>query len=120
MLVTSERVAFEVTPEQREIGDLAREIALREIAPHIARWDREHTFPRELYTKLSEAGLMGISVPEEFGGAGADTVSYALAVEELARVDAGTAVTLSVHAMIAATIARLGSPAQQEKYLPQL
>ena len=120
MLATSERLAFEVTPEQREIGDLARDIALREIAPHIARWDREHHFPRELYTKLNDAGLMGISVPEEFGGAGADTVSYALAIEELARVDAGTAVTLSVHAMIAAAIARLGTREQQEKYLPQL
>jgi hypothetical protein len=63
---------------------------------------------------------MGIIVPERYGGAGADYVSYALAIEELARVDAGTAVTVSVHAMIASAIARLGSDAQKERYLPQL
>jgi len=95
-VIASEAPAlFEVTPQQREIGNLAREIAEREIAPHIAAWDREHRFPRDLITKLNDVGLMGIVVPERFGGAGADYVSYALAVEELARVDAGTAVTLS-------------------------
>src|SRR5579864_8345984 len=109
MIDAARPVAFEVSPEAREIGDLAREIAQREIAPHIARWDREHTFPRELYGKLTEAGIMGIIVPEEFGGAGADYISYALAIEELARVDAGTAVTVSVHAMICSAIVRLGT-----------
>lgn len=111
---------FDVTAEQREIGNLAREIAQREIAPHIAAWDRAHHFPRDLYTKLNAVGLMGIVVPERYGGAGADYVSYALAVEELARVDAGTAVTLSVHAMIASAIVRLGTPEQKERYLPRL
>jgi len=55
---------FDLTAEQRQIGDLAAEIAAREIAPHIARWDREHIFPRELYAKLNEAGVLGIIVPE--------------------------------------------------------
>ncbi len=99
---------------------MAAEIARREIAPHIAQWDREHTFPRALYTKLTEAGLMGIIVPEEFGGAGADYVSLALAIEELAKADAGTAVTLSVHAMICAAILSIGSDEQKQKYLPKL
>ncbi len=111
---------FDVTSEQREIGNLARDIAQREIAPHIAAWDKAHYFPRELYTKLNAAGLMGIVVPERYGGAGADYVSYALAIEELARVDAGTAVTLSVHAMITSAIARLGTDEQKERYLPRL
>jgi len=111
---------FDVTPEQREIGNLARDIAQREIAPHIAQWDRAHHFPRELFTKLNHVGLMGIVVPERYGGAGADYVSYALAIEELARVDAGIAVTLSVHAMIASAIVRLGTDEQKERYLPQL
>jgi alkylation response protein AidB-like acyl-CoA dehydrogenase len=109
-----------VTPEQRAIGDLAREIALREIAPHVVAWDRGHMFPRALYTKLNDAGLMGIIVPEAYGGAGADYLSYALAIEELARVDAGTAVTLSVHAMIGSAILRLGNDDQKARYLPQL
>lgn len=111
---------FDVTSDQREIGNLAREIAQREIAPHIAAWDKAHYFPRELYTKLDAAGLMGIVVPERYGGAGADYVSYALAIEELARVDAGTAVTLSVHAMITSAINRLGTDEQKERYLPRL
>jgi 3-hydroxyacyl-CoA dehydrogenase len=81
---------FSLTAEQREIATLARDFAAREIAPHIARWDREHVFPRDLYAKLGDAGLMGLTIPERFGGAGADYVSYALALEELARVDAGT------------------------------
>jgi alkylation response protein AidB-like acyl-CoA dehydrogenase len=77
-------------------------------------------FPRALYTKLFDAGLMGVIVPEAYGGAGADYVSYALAIEELARVDAGTAVTLSVHAMIGSAILRLGNDEQKARYLPQL
>jgi alkylation response protein AidB-like acyl-CoA dehydrogenase len=111
---------FSLTAEQREIATLARDFAAREIAPHIARWDREHVFPRDLYAKLGDAGLMGLTIPERFGGAGADYLSYALALEELARVDAGTAVTLSVHLMIAAAIGKLGDAAQRERWLPQL
>ncbi|HEY3676566.1 MAG TPA: acyl-CoA dehydrogenase family protein [Candidatus Tumulicola sp.] len=113
-------VGFELTEDQRAIGAQAAEIAQREIAPHVAEWDRNHTFPRELYTKLTDAGIMGIIVPEAYGGVGADYVSYALAIEELARVDAGTAVTVSVHSMICAAVARLGSDAQKERWLPKL
>jgi alkylation response protein AidB-like acyl-CoA dehydrogenase len=120
VLGTDARALFDVTPDQRAIGDAAREVARREIAPHVARWDRDHTFPRGLYTKLTEAGMMGVIVPEAYGGTGADYVSYALAIEELARVDAGTAVTLSVHAMIGSAILRLGNDAQKSRYLPAL
>ncbi len=117
---TESRAAFDLTDDQRQIGDLAAEIAQREIAPHIAQWDREHAFPRELYTKLNAAGLMGLLVPEEYGGAGADYVSYARAVEEIARVDAGSAVTVSVHSMICMAILKLGSEEQKRRYLPKL
>ena len=117
---TESRAAFDLTEDQRQIGDLAAEIAQREIAPHIAQWDREHAFPRDLYTKLNAAGLMGLLVPEEYGGAGADYVSYARAVEELARVDAGSAVTVSVHSMICMAILKLGSEEQKRRYLPKL
>ena len=111
---------FELTDEQRQIAALAAEIAQREIAPHIAQWDKEHTFPRALYTKLNHAGIMGIIVPEKYGGVGADYVSYALAIEELARIDAGTAVTVSVHSMICSAILRLGTEEQKKTWLPQL
>jgi alkylation response protein AidB-like acyl-CoA dehydrogenase len=111
---------FEPTADQRRIAEVAREVAQREIAPHIAAWDRAHTFPRELYAKLSDAGLMGMLVPEEYGGVGADYVSYALALEEIAKVDAGTAVTISVHSMITAAILKLGTPEQKERWLPPL
>ena len=120
MIETSTRADFSLSPEQREIGDLARTVASREIAPHVARWDREHAFPRDLYAKLAEAGLMGLVVPEAYGGSGTDYVSYALAIEEIARVDAGTAVTLSVHSMIASAIRTLGTDAQRARYLPRL
>jgi alkylation response protein AidB-like acyl-CoA dehydrogenase len=113
-------IAFELAEEQRAIGEVAREVAQREIAPHIAAWDREHAFPRALYGTLTEAGLMGMLVPERYGGVAADYVSYVLAIEELARVDAGTAVTVSVHSMICNAISRLGSEEQRVRWLEAL
>jgi len=120
MIESARANLFDVTAEQRAVGDLAREFALGEIAPHVAEWDRTHHFPRNLYTKLGDVGLMGIIVPERYGGAGSDYISYALAIEELARIDAGTAVTLSVHAMIGSAILRLGNDEQKQKYLPPI
>ena len=120
-MIGSERGAqFDLTDEQRQIAALAAEIAQREIAPNIAKWDREHTFPRDLYAKLNDAGIMGIIIPEEYGGVGADYVSYALAIEELARIDAGTAVTVSVHSMICSAILRIGTESQKQRWLPKL
>ena len=112
--------AFEPSDEQRAIAASAAEIARREIAPHVAQWDREHTFPRSLYARLTDAGLMGMLVPEAYGGVGADYVSYVLAIEAVARVDAGTAVTLSVHSMICNAIAKLGSEEQRSRWLEPL
>ena len=120
MIGAERAVGFEPTDDQRAIGDTAREIAEREIAPHVAAWDKAHTFPRALYGKLTEAGLMGMLVPEAHGGVAADYVAYALAIEELARVDAGTAVTVSVHSMICNAIATLGSEAQKQTWLETL
>src|SRR5213075_120871 len=75
----------ELTDEQREIRDLARRFADERIAPHAAQWDREHRFPSEVFAALGELGLMGVCVPVEHGGAGADFLSYALVLEELSR-----------------------------------
>ncbi len=119
-MIAATGAQFELTDEQRQVGALTAEVARREIAPFVAEWDREHVFPRELYRKLTDAGIMGILVPEAYGGAGADYVSYALAIEELARVDAGTAVTVSVHTMICSAILRLGSDEQKTRWLRAL
>src|SRR5436190_20421416 len=88
---------FELSPEQREIQTLARDFGAEKIEPHAAEWDREHRFPRELFGELAALGLMGVCVPEEYGGAGADFLSYVLVLEELSRADAGAGVTVAVH-----------------------
>jgi hypothetical protein len=120
MIDSGARAQFDLTDEQRQIAALAAEIAQREIAPNIARWDREHYFPRELFSTLNDAGIMGMVVPEAYGGVDAGYVAYALAVEELARVDAGSAVTLSVHSMIASALVRLGTEELKRTWLPKL
>ena len=112
---------FSLTDEQREIQSLAREVADTEIAPHAADWDRDHRFPRELFTKLGELGLMGVCVPEELGGAGADFVSYVLVLEELSRADAGVGVTVAVHTSAATLpIVSFGTDEQRERFVPPL
>ncbi|MFL5878214.1 MAG: acyl-CoA dehydrogenase family protein, partial [Solirubrobacteraceae bacterium] len=88
---------LELTDEQREIRDLTRRFADEKIAPRAAEWDRSHTFPRELFAELGELGLMGVCVPAEQGGAGADFLAYVLVLEELSRADAGVGVTVAVH-----------------------
>jgi alkylation response protein AidB-like acyl-CoA dehydrogenase len=87
----------ELTAEQEEIRALARRFADEKIAPHAAEWDRGHVFPREVFAELGSLGLMGVCVPEEHGGAGADFLSYVLVLEELSRADAGVGVTVAVH-----------------------
>jgi alkylation response protein AidB-like acyl-CoA dehydrogenase len=114
-------VDFALTEEQREIQALARELAREEIEPHAAEWDREHRFPRELYGRLAELGLMGVCVPEEYGGAGADFVSYVLVLEELSRADAGVGVTVAVHTSAATLpILSFGTDEQKARFVPPL
>jgi alkylation response protein AidB-like acyl-CoA dehydrogenase len=114
-------VDFGLTPEQREIQSLARDFAAAEIEPHAAEWDREHRFPRELYPKLAELGLMGVCAPEEYGGAGADFLSYILVLEELSRADAGVGVTVAVHTSAATLpIVMFGSDEQKARFVPPL
>ncbi len=111
----------ELTDEQREIRELARRFADEEIAPKAAAWDREHTFPREVFAQLGELGLMGVCVPEEHAGAGADFLSYVLVLEELSRADAGVGVTVAVHTS-AGTLPLLahGTPEQVARLVPPL
>jgi alkylation response protein AidB-like acyl-CoA dehydrogenase len=114
-------VDFELTQDQREIQALTRDFARAEIDPHAAEWDREHRFPRELYEKLAELGLMGACVPEEYGGAGADFLSYVLVLEELSRGDAGVGVTVAVHTSAATLpILAFGTEEQKSRFVPPL
>ena len=112
---------FDLSPEQREIQTLTREFADEKIEPHAADWDREHRFPRELFGELAELGLMGVCVPEEYGGAGADFLSYILVLEELSRADAGVGVTVAVHTS-ATTLPILvfGTEEQRSRFVPPL
>ncbi len=112
---------FELSDEQRGVKERAAEFADREVAPHAAEWDREDRFPTEVFEKLSEAGFMGLCVPEEYGGGGTDFLSYVLLIEELSRADAGVGVTLAVHTS-AGTIPILihGTEEQKARWLPSL
>jgi alkylation response protein AidB-like acyl-CoA dehydrogenase len=111
----------ELTDEQREIRELARRFADEVIAPRAAEWDREHHFPRDVFTQLGELGLMGVCVPDTVGGAGADYLSYVLVLEEISRADAGTGVTLAVHTG-AGTLPILahGTSEQRDRLVPPL
>jgi alkylation response protein AidB-like acyl-CoA dehydrogenase len=114
-------VDFELTPEQREVQALAREFARAEIEPHAAEWDRSHAFPRELFGKLAELGLMGACVPEEYGGAGTDFLSYILVLEELSRGDAGVGVTVAVHtSAVTLPLLSFGTDEQKSRFVPPL
>jgi alkylation response protein AidB-like acyl-CoA dehydrogenase len=114
-------VDFELTAEQREIQALARDFARDEIDPNAAEWDRAHGFPRELLAKLGELGLLGVCVPEEHGGAGADFVSYILVLEELSRADAGVGVTVAVHTSACTLpILAFGTDEQRAQFVPPL
>jgi len=110
-----------LTGEQREIQALAREFADAEIAPNAGAWDREHRFPAEVFARLAELGLMGVCVPEELGGAGADFVSYVAVLEELSRADAGVGVTVAVHTSAATLpIVTWGTDVQRSELVPAL
>jgi alkylation response protein AidB-like acyl-CoA dehydrogenase len=114
-------VDFELSDDQREIQALTREFAQAEIEPHAAEWDRTHHFPKELYGKLAELGLMGACIPEEYGGAGADFLSYILVLEELSRADAGVGVTVAVHtSAVTLPILTFGTDEQKSRFVPPL
>jgi alkylation response protein AidB-like acyl-CoA dehydrogenase len=114
-------VDFDLTQDQQEIQALTRDFARAEIDPHAAQWDREHHFPRELFGKLAELGLMGVCVPEEYGGAGADFLSYVLVLEELSRADAGVGVTVAVHTSAATLpILAYGTDEQKSRFVSPL
>src|SRR5688572_3066042 len=112
---------FDLTEEQQQIRRLVRDFADGEVRPVAEELDREKRFPYEIVAKLGELGLMGIPFPEEYGGGGADTLSYAIAVEELARVDSSVCITLAAHTSLGTMPIHLwGSDEQKSEWLPLL
>jgi len=105
---------------QQAARETARDFAEKKLMPIAAQIDRDEEFPEAAVRELGELGLLGMMIPEEHGGAGLDPISYSLAIMEIARADASTAVTLSVNNLVAETISQWGTDAQKKKYLPRL
>ena len=109
---------FTTTKEQEDLRKRVREFAEKEIKPIAFRLDQENQFPQEQIRRFGELGLMGIPFPKEYGGMGGDVLSYAIAVEELSRVDGGTGVILSAHVSLGSwPIFAFGTEEQKKKYL---
>ncbi|HXV15971.1 MAG TPA: acyl-CoA dehydrogenase family protein [Gemmatimonadaceae bacterium] len=110
-----------LTEEQRGIRDLAREFAQNEIAPYIAEWDENAHFEPSIVKKMGDLGFLGMLIPEEYDGLGVDTSTYLIALEEIAAVDASTAVLMSVHnSLPTQMILRFGSDEQKKRFLPPM
>ena len=110
-----------LTEEQEQIRDMLRDFAREQLAPKAAEWDRSSHFPREELRALGELGVCGMVVPEEWGGAGLDYVSLALALEEIAAGDGATSTIISVqNSVVCGPINAFGTDAQKEKYLRKL
>jgi alkylation response protein AidB-like acyl-CoA dehydrogenase len=112
---------FDLTPEHELVRSTVREFAESRIAPVAEELDREHRFPYDIVAELAELGLMGMTIPEEYGGAGTDTLSYAIAVEELTRIDSSVAITVAAHHSLGTLpIYYFGTEEQKREWLPQL
>src|ERR1700716_4337105 len=110
-----------LTEEQRLLRDTARDVAQNLLAPHAAEWDRDARFPREALGELGKLGFLGMLVPEQYGGAGADHVGYALALEEIAAGDGATSTILSVQNSVGCMpILQYGSEEQKQRFLVPL
>jgi short-chain 2-methylacyl-CoA dehydrogenase len=112
---------FDLSPEHELIRSTVRDFAEAKVAPVAEELDREHRFPYELVTEMAELGLMGMPIPEEYGGGGTDTLSYAIAVEELTRIDSSVAITMAAHTSLGTMpIFLFGSDEQKQQWLPEL
>ena len=112
---------LDLSPEHELFRDTVRAFAVERVAPVAEELDREARFPYELVAEMADLGLMGIPFPEELGGAGGDTLAYALAVEELARIDSSVAITLAAHVSLGTMpIFLFGTDEQKEKWIPPL
>jgi alkylation response protein AidB-like acyl-CoA dehydrogenase len=114
-------VDFDLAPEQELIRDTVRTFARERVAPLAEELDRESRFPDELVGEMAELGLLGIPIPAQYGGAGADTLSYAIAIEELTRIDSSVAITVAAHTSLGTMpILLFGTDEQKDRWLPDL
>ena len=112
---------FDLSDEQQAIRTLVRDFALGEVAPVAEELDRTKSFPYKIVRKLGDLGLMGIPFPEEYGGGGADNLSYALAIEELARIDSSVGITVAAHTSLGTwPLYAFGSEEQKAEWMPRL
>jgi alkylation response protein AidB-like acyl-CoA dehydrogenase len=112
---------FSLNEEQQLLKQTVRDFVEKEIAPHAREWDAKQEFPREVFTKLGELGLMGVVWPTEYGGAGLATLDYAIVMEEVSRADAGVALSLAAHnSLCSGHIFLAGTDEQKRKYLTPL
>ncbi len=112
---------YDLSDEHELVRRTVRDFAQERVAPVAEELDREHRFPYELVAELADLGLMGMTIPEEYGGAGTDTLSYAIAVEELTRVDSSVAITVAAHHSLGTLpIYMFGTEEQRREWLPQL
>ena len=111
---------FQLSEQHQILQKTVRDFARAEVAPYARKWDEEERFPREIVPKLAALGLLGIRIPEEYGGAGMDTTSYAICIEEIAKVDGSLALTVASHnGLGTGHILAFGTDAQKKKYLPK-
>jgi short-chain 2-methylacyl-CoA dehydrogenase len=114
-------VNLDLTPEHELVRQTVRDFAVERVAPVAEELDREHRFPYELVSELAELGLMGMTIPEEYGGGAADTLSYAIAIEELTRIDSSVAITVAAHHSLGTLpIYLFGDEEQRRRWLPDL
>jgi short/branched chain acyl-CoA dehydrogenase len=114
-------VNFDLSPEHELVRSTVRKFAEERVAPVAEELDREHRFPYELVRELAELGLMGMPIPEDYGGGGTDTLAYAIAIEELTRVDSSVAITVAAHTSLGTMpIFLFGNEEQKREWLPQL
>ena len=112
---------FELSQEQVVLQRSVREFCARRIIPHAARWDREETFPHEIIASVGEMGLLGMQIPQGYGGAGLSFVDYVVALEEVSRADASVGLTVASHnSLCTGHIFLAGSETQRRRYLPRL
>jgi alkylation response protein AidB-like acyl-CoA dehydrogenase len=111
---------FELPETHRHLREVVRDFCEKEVRPHAIEWDKQERFPKEIVPKLAELGLLGIRIPDEYGGAAMDTLAYAICVEEIARVDGSLALTVASHnGLGTGHILSFGNEAQKKKYLPK-